>query len=76
MLLEIAKLMQDKRDNRCSQSVPEDGISNRSRGRLPGKKSQRALSQEDLNEAMALTANAAVNPLGKHHASMSTHLGA
>lgn len=70
--LEIAKLMQDKRDNRRSQSVPADGISNRSRGRPPGKKSQRALSQEDLNEAMAL----AVNSLGKHHASMTTHLGA
>jgi hypothetical protein len=70
--LELAKLMQDKRDNRRSRSIPADGISNRSRGRPPGKKSQRALSQEDPNEAMAL----AVNSLGKYHASMTTHLGA
>lgn len=70
--LEIAKLMQDKRDSRRSQSVPADGISNRSRGRPPGKKSQRSLNQDDLNEAMAL----AVSSLGKHHASMTTHLGA
>ena len=70
--LEIAKLMQDKRDNRRSQLVPADGISNRSRSRPPGKKSQRALNQDDLNEAIAL----AVNSSGKHHASMTTHLGA
>ncbi len=70
--LEIAKLTQDKRGSRRSKSVPADGISNRSRGRPPVKKSQRALSQEDLNEAMAL----AVNYLGKHHASMATPLGA
>jgi len=51
-VLQLAKYVQEKRDNRRSQSVPStDGLP-RKRGRPPGKKSQRSLGENDMLEAL------------------------
>ncbi|HUX83280.1 MAG TPA: ISNCY family transposase [Halothiobacillus sp.] len=51
-VLQMAQIVQEKRDNRRSQSVPAgDGIS-RKRGRPPGKKAPRALDQNDIHDAV------------------------
>lgn len=52
-VLQVAKLVQEKRDNNRSQSVPSVEGSSRKRGNPPGKKAPRALDQNDMQEAMA-----------------------
>ncbi|EPW1512879.1 integrase [Salmonella enterica subsp. arizonae] len=50
--LEFISLVQSKRDNTRSQSVPSgDGLSRR-RPRQAGKKSQRSLNNDDMLEAL------------------------
>ena len=52
-VLEVAQIVQAKRDNRRSQSVPRsDGEPPRRRGQAPGKKAQRALDGNDVAEAL------------------------
>lgn len=51
-VLQMAQLVQEKRDDRRSQSVPAGDGESRKRGRLPGKKAPRALDQDDMLEAM------------------------
>ena len=51
-VLGLAKLVQEKRDDRRSQSVPRGDGESRRRGRPPGKKSPRALNEQDMLEAM------------------------
>lgn len=50
--LQLAKLVQEKRDNRRSQSVPSTDGPSHKRGRPPGKKAPRALNQQDILEAI------------------------
>jgi len=51
-VLQLAQYVQEKRDNRRSQSVPSTDDVPRKRGRPPGKKSQRSLDQNDVLEAL------------------------
>lgn len=51
-VLGLAKLVQEKRDDRRSQSVPRGDGESRRRGRPPGKKAPRALNEQDMLEAM------------------------
>ncbi len=52
-VLEVAQVVQAKRDNRRSQSVPgNDGEPPRRRGQATGKKAQRALDGNDVAEAL------------------------
>lgn len=51
-VLQMAQVVQAQRDNRRSQSVPSANGESRRRGRPIGKKSARALSQNDLMDAM------------------------
>ncbi|BEU74500.1 hypothetical protein MAFF211271_40550 (plasmid) [Ralstonia syzygii subsp. indonesiensis] len=51
-VLQLAQYVQEKRDNRRSQSVPTTDGTPRKRGRPPGKKSQQALDQNDMLEAL------------------------
>ena len=51
-VLQMAQIVQEQRDNRRSQSVPSSTGQPRKRGRPAGKKSARALDQNDLITAM------------------------
>jgi hypothetical protein len=51
-VLGLAKLVQEKRDDRRSQSVPRGDGESRRRGRPPGKKAPRALNEQDIQDAM------------------------
>lgn len=53
-VLQLAQLVQEKRDNRRSQSLPGsvNDETPRKRGRPPGKKSQRSMGQDDVLEAL------------------------
>lgn len=52
--LAVAKLMQEKRDNTRSQSLPSgNGPGRRSAKKDPAKKRQRAINEDDLLEAVA-----------------------
>jgi hypothetical protein len=51
-VLQMAQVVQDKRDNRRSQAVPAGDGESRKRGRPPGKKAPRALNQDDMLEAL------------------------
>ena len=52
-VLEVAQVVQAKRDNRRSQSVPRsDGEPPRRRGQALGKKAQRVLDGNDVAEAL------------------------
>ncbi|VVD61982.1 hypothetical protein PMO31116_00150 [Pandoraea morbifera] len=53
-VLQLAQCVQEKRDNRRSQSLPSASVEDapRKRGRPPGKKSQRSLGQDDVLEAL------------------------
>ncbi len=51
-VLQMAQYVQEKRDNRRSQSVPTTDGTPRKRGRPPGKKAQRSLDQNDMLEAL------------------------
>lgn len=59
-VLQVAKFVQEKRDNRRSQSLPSVDGTPRRRGRPPGKKAPRALDQSDMLEALARNHVAAV----------------
>lgn len=50
--LELISLVQEKRDNTRSQSVPSGDGPSRRRPKPAGKKTQRALSQDDILEAL------------------------
>lgn len=50
--LQMAKALQDKRDNRRSQSGPTIDGTPRRRGRPPGTKSVRAITELDLHESL------------------------
>ncbi len=51
-VLQLAQYVQEKRDNRRSQSVPRPDGTPRRRGRPPGTKAQRSLDQNDMLEAL------------------------
>ncbi|MGB9150651.1 MAG: ISNCY family transposase, partial [Burkholderiales bacterium] len=51
-VLQIAQYVQDKRDDRRSQSAPACNGEPSKRGRPPGKKAPRALNETDLHEAI------------------------
>lgn len=51
--LAVAKLVQDKRDNTRSQGLPAGhGPSRRREKKVPAKKRQRAVNEDDLREAI------------------------
>ncbi|HEK2965420.1 TPA: hypothetical protein SMU90_000155 [Proteus mirabilis] len=51
--LELIKtVVDDKRDNRRSQSVPAGNGPSRRKEKAPGKKSQRSIDQNDMLEAL------------------------
>ncbi len=52
-VLQMAQLVQEKRDDRRSQSVPAGVNESRKRGRPAGKKAQRELNRSDIAEALA-----------------------
>ncbi|GAA7769402.1 hypothetical protein HpMS107_51390 [Helicobacter pylori] len=51
-VLQLAQYVQEKRDNRRSQSVPRTDGTPRKRGRPPGTKSQRSINHDDMLEAL------------------------
>ncbi|AKC70735.2 hypothetical protein MB84_16465 [Pandoraea oxalativorans] len=53
-VLQLAQLVQEKRDNRRSQSLPGsvNDETPRKRGRPPGRKSQRSMGEDDVLEAL------------------------
>jgi len=53
--LQMAKALQDKRDNRRSQSLSATDGTPRKRGRPPGTKSVRAINELDLHDALIRT---------------------
>jgi hypothetical protein len=58
--LQLAKLVQEKRDDRRSQPLPSADGMPRKRGCPAGKKSPRALNQNDMIEALARNHKAAI----------------
>lgn len=52
-VLQLAQIVQEKRDDRRSQSGPTSIEEPRKRGRPPGKKAQRAINQNDVQEAFS-----------------------
>jgi hypothetical protein len=52
-VLQLAQAIQEKRENRRSQSGPTSIEEPRKRGRTPGKKVQREIDQSDIQEAIS-----------------------
>lgn len=51
-VLQLAQLVQEKRDNRRSQSIPVNIGKSRERGSSAGKKTARQLASSDINDAI------------------------